>query len=85
MASPSRRRTARPRSRSGTTPRAPPPSPASTLVALGVPTRDGVHAWVDHLSAIDQKHGGLVTGHHGGTVLVGLHDPGGIEIRLYAT
>ncbi|THJ28293.1 VOC family protein [Candidatus Frankia alpina] len=55
------------------------------LVALGVPTRDGVHAWVDHLAAIDQKHGGLVTGHHGGTVLVGLHDPDGIEIRLYAT
>ncbi|ONH26377.1 VOC family protein [Pseudofrankia asymbiotica] len=54
------------------------------LVALGVPTRDGVRAWADHLAAIDQKHGGLVTGHHGGTVLVGLHDPDGIEIRLYA-
>ncbi|ABW14989.1 Glyoxalase/bleomycin resistance protein/dioxygenase [Parafrankia sp. EAN1pec] len=54
------------------------------LVALGVPTRDGIHAWTDHLAAIDQKHGGLVTGHHGGTVLVGLHDPDGIEIRLYA-
>ncbi|OHV39783.1 glyoxalase [Parafrankia soli] len=54
------------------------------LVALGVPTRDGIHAWADHLVALDQKHGGLVTGHHGGTVLVGLHDPDGIEIRLYA-
>lgn len=54
------------------------------LVALGVPTRDGIHAWADHLAALDQKHGGLVTGHHGGTVLVGLHDPDGIEIRLYA-
>ena len=54
------------------------------LVALGVPTRDGVHAWVDHLAAIDQQHGGIVTGHHGGAVLVGLHDPDGIEIRLYA-
>lgn len=54
------------------------------LVALGVPTRGGVHAWADHLAAIDQKHGGLVTGHHGGTVLVGLRDPDGIEIRLYA-
>ena len=54
------------------------------LVALGVPTRDGVHAWADHLAAIDQQHGGTVTGHNGGTVLVGLHDPDGIEIRLYA-
>jgi catechol 2,3-dioxygenase-like lactoylglutathione lyase family enzyme len=54
------------------------------LVALGVPTRDGVHAWVDHFAAIDQQHGGIVTGHNGGTVLVGLHDPDGIEIRLYA-
>jgi len=54
------------------------------LVALGVPTRDGVHAWVDHLAALGQKHGGLLTGHRGGTVLVGLHDPDGIEIRLYA-
>lgn len=25
------------------------------LVALGVPTRDGVHAWVDHLAAIDTE------------------------------
>jgi len=54
------------------------------LVALGVPTRDGVHAWADHLAAIGQQHGGIVTGHHGGTVLVGLHDPDGIELRLYA-
>jgi len=54
------------------------------LVALGVPTRDGVHDWADHLAAIDQKHGGIVTGHEGGTVLIGLHDPDGIEIRLYA-
>jgi hypothetical protein len=28
--------------------------------------------------------GGVVTGHKGGSVLVGLHDPDGIEIRLYA-
>ncbi|MBL7501859.1 VOC family protein [Frankia sp. CNm7] len=54
------------------------------LVALGVPTRDGVQAWADHLAALGQEHGGLVTGHRGGTVLVGLHDPDGIEIRLYA-
>lgn len=54
------------------------------LVALGVPTRDGVHAWADHLAALGQEHGGIVTGHRGGAVLVGLHDPDGIELRLYA-
>lgn len=54
------------------------------LVALRVPTRDGVHAWAEHLAAIAQEHGGIVTGHHGGAVLIGLHDPDGIEIRLYA-
>jgi catechol 2,3-dioxygenase-like lactoylglutathione lyase family enzyme len=54
------------------------------LVALGVPTRAGVHAWADHLAAMDEQHGGIVTGHNGGAVLVGLHDPDGIEIRLYA-
>ena len=54
------------------------------LVALGVPTRDGVQAWADHFATINQPHGGIVTGHNGGTVLVGLHDPDGIEIRLYA-
>lgn len=54
------------------------------LVALGVPTRDGVHAWADHLTALGQDHGGIVTGHRGGAVLVGLHDPDGIELRLYA-
>lgn len=54
------------------------------LVALGVPTRDGVHAWADHLTGIHQPHGGIVTGHLGGAVLVGLHDPDGIELRLYA-
>ncbi len=54
------------------------------LLAIGVPTRDGVRAWADHLDSIDQGHGGIVTGHRGGSVLVGLHDPDGIEIRLYA-
>ena len=54
------------------------------LVAIGVPTQDGIHAWVDHLSGLDQEHVGIVTGHNSGTVLVGLHDPDGIEIRLYA-
>jgi catechol 2,3-dioxygenase-like lactoylglutathione lyase family enzyme len=53
-------------------------------VALAVPTREGVQAWAEHLTTVGQRHGGVVTGHHGGAVLVGLHDPDGIEIRLYA-
>ncbi len=31
-----------------------------------------------------RRRRGVVTGHRGGAVLVGLHDPDGIEIRLYA-
>jgi catechol 2,3-dioxygenase-like lactoylglutathione lyase family enzyme len=53
-------------------------------VALAVPTRDDVQAWVEHLDTAGQRHGGVVTGHRGGAVLVGLHDPDGIEVRLYA-
>ena len=52
--------------------------------ALLVPTRDDVRHWEAALDRIGEPHGGLVTGHKGGTVLVGLHDPDGIEIRLYA-
>lgn len=54
------------------------------LVAIGVPTRDGVQAWRRRLDELGQAHGGIVTGHNGGAVLVGLHDPDGIQIRLYA-
>ena len=53
-------------------------------LALLVPTRDLVRAWRDELDEAGVPHGGLVTGHRGGSVLVGLHDPDGIEIRLYA-
>jgi catechol 2,3-dioxygenase-like lactoylglutathione lyase family enzyme len=53
-------------------------------VALAVPTRDAVEAWRRRLDGLGQPHGGVVTGHRGGSVLVGLHDPDGIEIRLYA-
>jgi catechol 2,3-dioxygenase-like lactoylglutathione lyase family enzyme len=53
-------------------------------LALLVPTPDQVRAWGDVLDDIGELHGGLVNGHDGGTVLVGLHDPDGIEIRLYA-
>ena len=54
------------------------------LIALAVPTPDAVHAWRRRLDELGQPHGGVVTGHRGGSVLVGLHDPDGIEIRLYA-
>jgi catechol 2,3-dioxygenase-like lactoylglutathione lyase family enzyme len=53
-------------------------------LALLVPTREHVHVWQAALDEAGEPHGGLVTGHGGGTVLVGLHDPDGIEIRLYA-
>src|SRR6476469_5456291 len=46
-------------------------------VALAVPTRNDVQAWVEHLDTAGQRHGGVVTGHHGAAVLVGLHDPDG--------
>lgn len=46
-------------------------------------------AWYERVLGFDSviefvEHGGLVQGHPGGAVLVGLHHPGGIEIRLYA-
>ncbi len=53
-------------------------------VALLVPTREQVHDWQAVLDRLGEPHGGVVSGHQGGSVLVGLHDPDGIEIRLYA-
>ena len=53
-------------------------------VALSVASSDDVRAWSAALDQAGQTHGGVVTGHRGGAVLVGLHDPDGIEIRLYA-
>jgi catechol-2,3-dioxygenase len=53
-------------------------------VALLVATRDDVAEWEAELDRLGEPHGGTVTGHKGGSVLVGLHDPDGIEIRLYA-
>lgn len=54
------------------------------LVALLVDSRDDVHAWAAAFDKAGQSHGGVVIGHRGGAVLVGLRDPDGIEIRLYA-
>ena len=53
-------------------------------LALRVPTNADVEAWQVALDEAAEPHGGLATGHHGGLLLVGLRDPDGIEIRLYA-
>jgi catechol 2,3-dioxygenase-like lactoylglutathione lyase family enzyme len=53
-------------------------------IALAVPARADVAVWRQRLDDLGQPHGGIVTGHKGGSVLVGLHDPDGIEIRFYA-
>jgi catechol 2,3-dioxygenase-like lactoylglutathione lyase family enzyme len=53
-------------------------------VALLVPEREQVEQWRARLDELGVAHGGIVTGHHGGKVLVGLRDPDGLEIRLYA-
>ena len=53
-------------------------------VAIGVPTGAEVVAWQQRLDDLGVPHGGIVSGHFGAKVLVGLHDPDGIEIRLYA-
>lgn len=51
-------------------------------VALGVPARADLEEWQRRLDELGEPHGGIVTG-HAGSVLVGLHDPDGIEVRLY--
>jgi catechol 2,3-dioxygenase-like lactoylglutathione lyase family enzyme len=53
-------------------------------LALAVPTREGVQEWRRRLDDLQVLHGGIVIGHRGGSVLVGLRDPDGLEIRLYA-
>lgn len=51
-------------------------------VALAVGTRADLEAWAAHLYREGQTHTGVVTGHQG-WALTGLHDPDGVEIRLY--
>jgi catechol 2,3-dioxygenase-like lactoylglutathione lyase family enzyme len=53
-------------------------------LALAVATRDDIEVWRRALDDLGEPHGGIVTGSSGGAVLVGLRDPDGIEIRLYA-
>ncbi|MFI7705536.1 VOC family protein [Nonomuraea sp. NPDC049480] len=51
-------------------------------MALCVPTLRDLKAWQQRLDDLAEPHGGIVAG-HAGQVLVGLHDPDGIEIRFY--
>jgi catechol 2,3-dioxygenase-like lactoylglutathione lyase family enzyme len=51
-------------------------------ITLGVPNRTDLEAWKQRLDELGQPHGGVVTGHQGWAI-VGLHDPDGIEVRLY--
>jgi catechol-2,3-dioxygenase len=51
-------------------------------IAIGIPTRADLEQWRDELAALGEQHEGIIAG-HAGSVLVGLHDPDGIEIRMY--
>lgn len=51
-------------------------------VTLAVPTLVDLQDWQQRLDELHQLHGGIVGGHQG-WALVGLHDPDGIEVRLY--
>lgn len=51
-------------------------------VALCVPNQAALDAWQQRLEDLGEPNGGIVTG-HAGRVLVGLHDPDGVEVRLY--
>lgn len=51
-------------------------------VALCVPARADLEAWRRRLDELGESHGGIVSG-HAGSVIVGLRDPDGIEVRLY--
>ena len=50
-------------------------------VALAVPTRAALDAWVARLDELGVRHTPIVNGHIGW--VLGLWDPDGIEIRLY--
>lgn len=51
-------------------------------IAFAVPTRAELEKWQARLDELGERHGGIVEGHVG-WLLVGLHDPDGIEVRLY--
>jgi catechol 2,3-dioxygenase-like lactoylglutathione lyase family enzyme len=68
----------------GSTPDALRPLAGFDILALAVPSRDGVRAWDAPSGYPEPAARWRLTGHNGGTVLVGLHMPDGHEIRLYA-
>ncbi len=51
-------------------------------VTFAVPTLADLQDWQQRLDELRIVHGGIVAGHQG-WALVGLHDPDGIEVRLY--
>jgi catechol 2,3-dioxygenase-like lactoylglutathione lyase family enzyme len=51
-------------------------------LAIGVPDVAELERWRERLDELGETHGDIVTGHVG-SLLVGLHDPDGIEVRLY--
>lgn len=51
-------------------------------ITFAVPTRADLEVWQERLDQLGEPHGGIVVGHEG-WALVGLHDPDGIEVRLY--
>ena len=50
-------------------------------ITLAVEDRGDLETW-QRLDDLGERHGGIVAGREG-WALVGLHDPDGIEIRLY--
>jgi catechol 2,3-dioxygenase-like lactoylglutathione lyase family enzyme len=51
-------------------------------IALAVTDRAELQAWQGRLADLAQPNDGMATGHTG-WVLTGLHDPDGLEVRLY--
>jgi catechol 2,3-dioxygenase-like lactoylglutathione lyase family enzyme len=51
-------------------------------IALNVATLVDLRSWADRLDRLGEPTGGIVRGHRG-SVLIGLRDPDGIEIRFY--
>ena len=51
-------------------------------LALAVADRAQLQAWERRLADLEQPNDGMATGHTG-WVVTGLHDPDGVEIRLY--
>jgi catechol 2,3-dioxygenase-like lactoylglutathione lyase family enzyme len=51
-------------------------------VSLNAATRGALDAWCRRLERLGESHGGVHPAYYG-HVLVGLHDPDGIEIRIY--